>query len=330
MSEEITSVAEVGGSTPLDAILGRGSAGLLTENPSQESVSDQPQAEPVYDADDDGPQVSRLALHRERERRQKMDQRVRELEEEIQRFHEAKWGTEEQQPQAEASQVATHDQDNERRAFEYNQSYANFLAKHGKAKVEAIDAAVNSLPAPQKAHVLALATQGNGDPVERVFQYVQQLGVLDEGFKPTTLQDALAGKKQEPTGNDRNDDVMARIDQREQHIMAVHRATTFNASRAEFVSEFGKSNFEKLDTATQSLLSSGNPAAAEFAAIVTQSENPVATAAELLGKLGLWSPEEPQRVQSVMPSSFASVRSVAGRRGPAFAGPTPLSDIFKR
>jgi hypothetical protein len=40
--------------------------------------------------------------------------------------------------------------------------------------------------------------------------------------------------------------------------------------------------------------------------------------------------EPTQQRQQVMPSNFAAARNVGARSGPAWAGPTPLNDIFKR
>lgn len=39
---------------------------------------------------------------------------------------------------------------------------------------------------------------------------------------------------------------------------------------------------------------------------------------------------EPAQAATVMPSNFAGARNVGARTGPAWAGPKPLSDIFKR
>jgi hypothetical protein len=218
----------------------------------------------------------------------------------------------------------------DQRAFAYNQSYAKFVADHGKAKVEAIDAAIGNLTPHQKAHVLALAKEGD---VERVHQYVQQLGVLDENiFKPASLGDVLSGKKADHIPNENKVQFPNDFDARERAIYAAERNTAFNASRVEFVSEFGKGNFDQLDAASRSLCQSGHPAAAEFARTVTSHDNPVAAAAQILSQMGLWAPEQAPapRQAPVMPSNFATARSVTSRNGPAFAGPTPLNDIFKR
>src|SRR5262245_58568220 len=118
---------------PLDAILERNTPDRVAPEPSQESA-----AQPEITRDDE-PQVSLLALHRERERRQKMDARVKELEEELQRYNEQKWGLEQQQPTSPNGQVDEAKQKElDAQAFSYNQSFANFVGKHGAAKVEAI------------------------------------------------------------------------------------------------------------------------------------------------------------------------------------------------
>lgn len=41
-------------------------------------------------------------------------------------------------------------------------------------------------------------------------------------------------------------------------------------------------------------------------------------------------PQQPQTPAAVMPSNLAGARNVGSRSGPAWAGPTPMADIFKR
>jgi hypothetical protein len=57
--------------------------------------------------------------------------------------------------------------------------------------------------------------------------------------------------------------------------------------------------------------------------------------AEIMAKLQANGGGEQQQVQQeqparIMPSNFATARNVGARSGPAWAGPTPLNDIFKR
>jgi hypothetical protein len=259
-----------------------------------------------------------------------MDAKVKQLEEELQRFNEQKWGLEQQGEQQQPKPVDDARQKEwEQRAFAYNQDFAKFVAEHGKEKVAAIDAAIAALSPQQKAHVVALATEGGEGAVERVHAYVQQLGALDEGFKPKSIQDVLSGKKDEPKPE--APPQTPGLDARER---AIHEAATrahYHSSRTEFVSEFGRSNFERARAAWDQLMQS-HPEAAQIEKTAYSYDNPLIAAAQIMNRLGLWSPEQaaPPRQQQAMPSNFANARSVTSRSGPAYSGPTPLNDIFKR
>ena len=62
-----------------------------------------------------------------------------------------------------------------------------------------------------------------------------------------------------------------------------------------------------------------------------QSEDPIGTLHQWAHLNGLLSDQaQPQQRSAVMPSNFAGARSVGRRTGPAWAGPTPLNDIFNR
>lgn len=52
--------------------------------------------------------------------------------------------------------------------------------------------------------------------------------------------------------------------------------------------------------------------------------------AEILAELQQAEPEQPARPAPVMPSNLAGARNVGARSGPAWAGPSPLQDIFDR
>ena len=52
--------------------------------------------------------------------------------------------------------------------------------------------------------------------------------------------------------------------------------------------------------------------------------------AEILEKYGIKDGQAPPAPAPVMPSNLSSARNVGNRSGPAWAGPTPLTDIFKR
>ena len=143
-----------GSLTPLDAILGSGSEPVVTasgEPPSQGETNDA------------GEMVPLVALKRERERRQKMDRQVQELEAELQRYNDQKWGFEEEPNQQQSAPNAEAGPDQDRVVAEYNNSYARFIQKHGEDRVAEIDAALRRLNPEQQAHVTSLVGQGDGD-----------------------------------------------------------------------------------------------------------------------------------------------------------------------
>lgn len=315
---EHTEHGDTGSLTPLDAILGSGG------EPGDVTATGEPSSQEPELSNDAGEMVPLVALKRERERRQKMDKQVQELEAELQRYNDQKWGFEEEPSQQQAA--AGPDPGTDRVIAEYNNSYARFVQKHGQARVAEIDAALRRLNPEQQAHVTSLVGQGAGDPVERVQAYIEQQGLL---FKPTDLRDALSGKTEQPREASQAD---AGLTQREQAIIAAERRTEFNACRVEFVSQYGKAKYDELDAACDAFMASGHPEREQFAKILKESSDPISAAAVMLNNVGFWSPEQPQyrAPAPVMPSNFVAARSVAARRGPAFSGPTPLNDIFAR
>lgn len=335
--EQTEEISGVGGglvATPLDAILG-GDEAPVSSFPDNSSPQESASPDERPRDDDDGVSVPLAALRRERERRQATDQRVAELEEEIRAYHEQKWGLPPEQPQAEpAPPDLALQQEREKQAFAFNESYARFVGKHGKEHVEAIDAALKELPPQHQEHVIALVSQGDGDPMERVAAYVEQLGLLDAGFKPTSLQDALAGKVSLPADHKRHADEqrLAQIEERQQKLEEVERRVNFNASRVEFVTEFGRNEFNALDKACETFANSGDPRASQFKQMLMSAQDPIRLAARAMHHLGLWSPHQEQArpAQTVMPSNIVGARNVGARSGPSFAGPTPLKDIFAR
>lgn len=334
LANEIESEVAGSGSTPLDSILGgAGVSGQSASAPQEsETISD---AAPSHD-DDSSLTVPLAALQRERARRRVSDQQLEQLEQEIEALKQQRWGLETEVPKAAAEQqVDVEQQQREQQAFAYNESFARFVAKNGKERVAEIDAALAQLPPDQQAHVLALVTQGEGDPMDRIVAYVSQIGALGPGFRPTTLQDALSGKVKTPQADTSEiDRRLADIDTRERSIEAAERRTRYLSSRTEFISEHGRQRFVELDAAATRFAQSGHPAAAQFADVVTRQDNPIGAVVEVLTHFGFWNPQEDaqqqQQVKPVMPSSFAKVRSVGARSGPTFSGPTPLKDIFAR
>ena len=269
--------------------------------------------------------VPLVALKRERERRQKMDKQVEELQAEIHRYENQKFGFEEEPSQDHSE--PDQDDHHSRVVAAYEKSYANFVKEQGPERVAEIDAALRRLNTEQQAHVTSLVGQGDGDPVGRVQAYIEQLGLL---FKPTDLRDALSGKTEQPrTATPQAD---AGLTEREQAIIAAERRTEFNACRVEFVSQYGKAKYDELDAACDAFMASGHPESQQFAKILKEASDPISAAAVMLNNVGYWSPaqQQQQRAAPVMPSNFVAARSVAHRAGPAYGGPTPLNDIFSR
>lgn len=324
MSETIdqTEVSNVAEPTPLNEILGGGAADVPASSPESD-----------FGAGDiiDGRTVPLNALKKERERRKRMDARVRELEEEISRYNDQKWGVDEAWEAEQAADGANDDPQHSAWLKSYNKNLADFTTKHGKDRVAAIDAALPRLTPEQKNDVARIAGTSQ-NPIEDIQAYIEQAGMLDPAFKPLSLRDVLAGKQQPKPGENQANARTAALDQREQAIAAAERRTVYNASKTEFVSEHGKGKLLELDAVLVDFMQSGHPAAQQVAHIIGAHPDPVGIAAEMMAQAGLWSPAPAQQEQPrpVFPSNFANVRNVGVRGGPMWSGPTPLKDIFNR
>lgn len=309
--------------TPLGAILGKDEVVA----PSPPSQGEAPDDLSLDRADE---HVPLAALRRERERRKKMDARVQELEEEINKYNEQKWGLDEDTSGAESETP-----ENDAFLNEYSKSYAGFVSKHGKERVAEVDAALVRLSPEQRNEVLNIVAAG-GNCVERVHDYIEHLGLIAKTFAPTTIKDALSGKRDgDQTSNQPNPAQLDELAAREQHIAALEQRTRFLSSRTEFISEHGRQRYVDLDAAATRFVQSGHPAAAQFIDVVTQQGNPVGAVVDVLTHFGFWPPqdaayEQHQQTPRIMPSNFAGMRSVGVRSGPTFGGPTPLKDIFAR
>jgi hypothetical protein len=284
-------------------------------------------------------QVSLRALQRERERRRKADREVEELRQELDRFDNSRFGfdldaaDQEQQQQ----QPSSDDPAVDAAVRNYNQSYDNFIKEHGKEAEAKVDAATKRMTREQQQHVLHLV-RSHANPVAAIHAYADQLGLLD--FRGQPIDQVLASKGKPPEGQFDTSQLaqhVAELNRHGQEVAAAERRTTVAASRTDFVSQYGKAAYDELDRRSIELVRSGHPVAAQFVQAVQTSPDPVSTAAQMLYQLEMWAPEEAPRTasgeanwRSRMPSNFASARSVNGRSGPAFSGPTPLTDIFKR
>jgi len=312
--------------TPLDSIL----EGNATD-------ASAPEREGELGGLDDG-QVPLRKLRKERERRQRADKQVEEMRAELERFDNAKWGipTEEEQAKEEQERQerwAREEQElnQDPAVVAYNRSYANFSKQHGPDVVAKIDAGLKRLNAEQQQHVLHL-TGTQADPVAAIHAYVDQLGLLD--FKGAPIDQILTKDKQpqgQQAGDPRLAEYVAQLNEYGQAVSKAEQRANFSASKADFVSEYGKQAYNQIDQLSVELAHSGHPLGQQFVEAVKTSSDPVVTAAQLLHQLGLWRAEAQQapRQQVNLPSNLANRRNMGQRNGPAYGGPTPLNDIFK-
>lgn len=335
MSETIDQAFEAdnsgpaGGVTPLDDILDGGAADVTASTQERESS---------LDGDGDA-HVPLIALKRERERRRKMDARVQELEDELQRYNDQKWGLDADEDSYAAAEPGRSRDDggqNDPVLRNYNDSLKTFTSKHGQGEVAAVDAALKRLTPSQQREVVGLVSSSK-DPVSSIHAYVKEAGLL--GFKPLSLQEVLDGKGKQPSGEiDEIKQQVAGLSQREQSLHAAERRAIEAAARSEFVSDFGRQSFVEIDGIVAQLIQSNHPAVGQLREVYQNSPRPAYAVAQLLHEWGVWSPsdnsEVPQQRQqqpaSIFPSNFSTSRNVSHRRGPAWTGPTPLTDIFDR
>jgi hypothetical protein len=117
-----------------------------------------------------------------------------------------------------------------------------------------------------------------------------------------------------------------------------------NAASVDFVRKFGADALDDLERAMTKAAKDGHPDMPAVIAAMRESGNPAAVAAGWANHVGIFdrdgqyaerfrtmgSPPRQRQRDVVMPSNLAGQRSVAPRTGPAWTGPTPLNDIFKR
>ncbi len=135
-----------------------------------------------------------------------------------------------------------------------------------------------------------------------------------------------------------------------ERMQQVERASTLRASRAEALAAHGREAVAKMEEGINAAMQAGDPELGPLREAMLQSDDPVGLAmswhqrrsvlnevgsdpaaykeklkAEILAELQ----QQPAPVAGVMPSNLAGARNVGTRSGPAWAGPTPLSSIFK-
>ncbi|MCF2523910.1 hypothetical protein [Bradyrhizobium sp. G127] len=115
-------------------------------------------------------------------------------------------------------------------------------------------------------------------------------------------------------------------------VREVEIRTNSRASRAEFISEYGKSTFEDLDRIVDDVMRKGHPDHAILSERMRASNDPVAVMAQWASETLGWSPTASQQNARprVMPTNLAGARNVGKRIGPAWGGPSKLEDIFNR
>lgn len=136
----------------------------------------------------------------------------------------------------------------------------------------------------------------------------------------------------------------------ESQIQQVGRTSTLLSSKALAIASYGKEAVAEMEAAVQAAMQAGDPEIATLQQQLQRSSDPVSVAmdwyrkrpevqrkeheAELIA--AGWTPPQtlaakPQTVQTtVMPTALEAARNVGSRSGPAWAGPRPLEDIFKR
>ncbi len=130
---------------------------------------------------------------------------------------------------------------------------------------------------------------------------------------------------------------------------------TLRASRAEAIATHGKDTVAAMEAAVGAAMEAGDPEIQHLRQQMLQSDDPVGVAmqwhqrkavlsevgtdpkayreklkAEILAELNGGQQPTPPAAPPVMPSNIAGARNVGTRAGPAWGGPTALTDIFKR
>jgi hypothetical protein len=102
-----------------------------------------------------------------------------------------------------------------------------------------------------------------------------------------------------------------------------HAQTVGMARQAMAISQHGKDTYEAVQKAFDEAEKRGDPELETVAQLCAQSGDPFAVALE-------WYQSKQGKQATAFPSNFATMRSTSARSGPAWTGPTPLTDIFDR
>lgn len=144
-----------------------------------------------------------------------------------------------------------------------------------------------------------------------------------------------------------------RLEPLQQRFEKTISGLALRASRAEALAEYGKEAVADLERAIGEAIAANDPEVFKLRQDMLASDHPVGVAMEwhnrrrVLSEVGtdpaayreklkaeilaeLQQTQQPATAAPVMPSNLAGARNVGVRSGPAWSGPKPLADIFKR
>ena len=259
-----------------------------------------------------------------------MDAQVAELELELQRYNDQKWGfnSEDGNLQNEADGTAPAP---DPIADRYQKAYTAFAAKQGPEKLAEFNHALNQLTPSQIGEINALVRE-TGDPQTAV-EYLDNAGLLN---RAQSIKDVLAGAKpHDPAANaeaNKLQEHVRSLEAREQQLAHAERVHVERGSQASFAQHHGHETLMSVDAVVGAMLERNHPLVPHLQQIYQSSPDPTTAVAVALHDWGMWSPQaaQPQRPAPVFPSNLAGARNVGSRSGPAWSGPPSLDDIFDR
>jgi prophage DNA circulation protein len=146
---------------------------------------------------------------------------------------------------------------------------------------------------------------------EELAEAKQRLAAYEEAAAPTPTDQFWSAP----------DEHLARVESR---IMNA----TLRASQAELVANHGKAALDAVQEAIARAMEANHPDMPVLREAMIASNDPAGVAMDWYQQVGGQLPR--RQSGPVFPSNLASARNVGARRGPAWSGPMPLEDIFKR
>jgi hypothetical protein len=114
-------------------------------------------------------------------------------------------------------------------------------------------------------------------------------------------------------------------------LTRVQQRANQRASKAEFIASYGRDEYAALDEAIGRAMQANHPDLPAVRDAMLASDDPIGVAMQWAQQAGVLDQRPAQsRPAQVFPSNLAGARNVGRRSGPAWTGPTPLADIFKR